>query len=470
MSCFDANPTFRDWISSAVQGLFLLSLFALGVSCQQPVPQVQSYLEGRIAVAPRVDTLDDHGGFRVLVMRAQGRRVDTLGVATTDPDGRFGMTVTAPERGIYPLTLWAPQGERRLATTDYVVAPGDSGTLNARLPLEQQSLRVDSPENSTLRGYANAMSAYRRMWTRQLKEEASHSNTLIQSVRLTSSVLWSLWEESPGTYAGQLAAVRSLSLLEGWNDSLVAARAQKIESANPRYVDAVRTARRAKARIHGHQAALDLLDQFEARAETGPQTAGVRAVRIQTFLDSLQTEAALSAAQRLRSDYPETKWATWAGRTRYEAQHLMPGMTAPNLAVRTLNGDSLSLRALRGRPILLEYYQPGGTAYAQQLPIRNKLHDATRPDSVSFISISIEPDTIVNRVFLKNRQLSGHRVIAPQGREDPMVERYNVVDVPTWFLIDADGRIVAQYQNDVLLPLQLDLTRVLGGQSSSVRP
>lgn len=457
----------HDWTSCVGRSLLLLALFALGIACQQPQQQVQSYLEGRITVASRIDTSTDYSNFRVLVVRAEGRYVDTLGLGVTNREGRFHMTVTAPERGVYPLSVWGRQGQERLVTTSYVVAPGDSGRLDVELPVDRRPLRINSPENLALLGYRNAMATHRRMLKRRLQAEVYRPNALVQSIRLTSSVLSSLQDNYPGTYASQLAAVESLSLLERWNDSLVVARAREIDPSNPRYVEAARIARRAAARLHGQQAALDLIDTFEARAATERQQAGVKAVRIQAFLDSMQTEAALSAAQRLKADHSNSQWATWADRVQYEAEHLMPGMTAPNLTFRTLSGDSLSLRSLRGHPVVLEYYRPGNDTYNRQRPARNALYDSTRSNSVAFISISTEPDTIVNRAFLDNRRLPGHRVIAPQGQEDPIVSRYNVVDVPTRFLIDAKGRIVDQYRDSALLALRLDLTRILSADSSS---
>jgi hypothetical protein len=54
-------------------------------------------------------------------------------------------------------------------------------------------------------------------------------------------------------------------------------------------------------------------------------------------------------------------------------------------------------------------------------------------------------------------------VIAPGGREDPIVKAYNVADVPTRFLIDKDGRIVDRYQGAAYLALQEDLARLVDG-------
>ena len=192
----------------------------------------------------------------------------------------------------------------------------------------------------------------------------------------------------------------------------------------------------------------------------------MQAARIQTFLDSAQVEAALSASQRLRSRFPRTSWAKWAQGTEYEAAHLQPGMTAPNLTLRTLRGDTLSLRSLRGRPVVLEYYRPGLDLYALQRPLRNALYDATRADSVAFVSISTEPDTLVNRAFLQNRRLPGHRAIAADVTSDPLVTRYNAVRVPRWVLIDGTGAIVDCYRAGDFPVLRQSLTQLLRSEPS----
>lgn len=461
MALFNRGSTMHLCTADLRRSVLVLGLLVLAGACRQPNSSVKSYLKGQVAVDSAGVTVDDYSGFRVLVLRPDGRQVDTLGYAGTDRDGRFRMTITAPDRGIYSLSLWGRQGRKRLASTDYVVASGDTATLRVTLPLAQQPLRPKSPENQALRSYRNVLAIHRRMLTRRLRSDAYGFNILVQNVRLTSSTLWSLQDRYPGTYVGQFAALQSLSLLEGWNDSLVVTRARQIDPSTPRHGDAVHTARRAEARRHGHQAALDLLDTLEAQA-SGPQhRAGIKGARIQAFLDSMQIKAALSAAQQLRAEHPNSQWAEWASGVQYAANHLQTGMTAPNLTVRTLAGDTLSLQALQGRPVVLEYYRPGIDLYTLQRPLRNALYEFSRPDSVAFISISLEPDSLANRAFLHGRRLPGNKVIAPRGSKDPLATRYNVVHVPTWFLIDRSGKIVDQYQASALPALRQDLLRRL---------
>ena len=453
----DGGMSLRRW----VQGAILVAAFGLWVGCQSAPDGVESVLEGQITVNSSVDSVADSQGFRVLVVQAQRRRVDTLAHAITDREGNFRMRVSAPERGIYPLMIWGRQGTRRLSTVQYVVAEGDSARLQATLPLEGRRVQIQSPENNALTGYQNAMAQHRRTLLLRLKGRAYDATVTAQGIRQTSSVLWELQNMYPGTYAAEVAMVEALSLLEGRNDSLVVSRVQSIAPSNPRYVEAVQIGRRAAARWKGQDAALTLLDSLETRATTPEQRAGIQAVRVRAHIDSLEEDAALQAAATLRSKYPDTRWAEWADRAQYEGGYLLPGREAPDLAVRTLRGDSLSLRDLRGRPVVLEFYDPGMGLYARQLPTRNTLYQVTRPDSVAFVSVSTEPDTVLTRAFLSNRSLPGHRVVVPGDGERSLAKTYNVVNSPVRFLIDAQGRVVRRYEGTAFLALQDDLMTLL---------
>ena len=452
----------------AVCGLLLVLAGVLG-ACQQSTPPVESHLQGRVVLDSSSTSQATPTGFQVLVVRPDGRRLDTLGYARTGPKGRFQMRIQAPTRGIYTLALWPPRGRQHLGITEYVVAEGDSATLHVSPTQRDASLRPVSPENRALRAYRSAMTVHRRLLTRRLQAPVPDSTAQAQSVRLTSSTLWTLRRQYPGTYAAQFAAVESLAHLAGWNDSLVVERARRIAPSSPYYVDAARIARRAEARRHGHRAALALVDSFQVRAPSPRTRAGVKAVRVQAFLDSLQVATALDAAERLRSAHPHTRWARWARRVRYEAQHLQPGQMAPPLRLPTLSGDTASLRSLRGRPVVLGYYRPGTDLYALQRPLHNALYDATRPDSVAFLSVSIDPDSLVNRAFLRQRRLPGHKAIAAQGLQDPMATRYNVTHTPTWFLIDKTGALVDRYQASDFPALHQHLEQLLrrGPEASS---
>lgn len=444
----------------------VLAVAGLLGACRQPSPPVKSHLQGRVTADSTPSQAAAPVPFHVLVSHPEGRRLDTLGYARTGPQGRFQMSIQAPRRGIYALSVRPSYATQPVRITEYIVAPDDSATLTASVSQQDLSLRPTSPENRALHAYRSTQTVRRRLLTRRRRLPFPDSTAQTQDLRFASSTLWALRAQYPGTYAAQFAAVESLAHLEGWNDSLALARAQRISPTSPFYVSAARIARRAVARQRGHRAALALVDSFQARAPTPAKQAGVKAVRIQAFLDSLQHEAALAASQRLRADHPHSPWARWARRTLHMATRLQRGHAPPSFRRPTLQGDTLSLRALQGRPVVLEYYRPGTNRHALQRPLRNALYRATRPDSVAFVSVSVEPDSFITRAFLHRQTLPGHALIAPRGLRDPIASRYNVVQPPVWFLLDAAGTLVGRYRASDIPRLQHHLLQYIDRASA----
>jgi peroxiredoxin len=436
----------------------VLVISGCGDGSSKPKP-VQSVIRGHITVDAEVDASTDYSGFDVLVVRPDGRTLDTLGQATTKKDGSYQAVVTAPERGIYPLVI-----RRRgniLLRTDYVVAQDDTASMNIVFPFTGNYVPIRSPENSALIALRNTMGLHRQRLMQRIQRDVYAESTVSMNVRQTSSILWGMRDNYPGMYATQIASVESLALLESWNDSLVVARAGQIEPANPRYVTAGQIARRSQARVAGQESAISLLKTFEENADREEDRAALQAEQVRAYIDSLQEEEALAAADRLSDEHAGTQWAEWAERARYEVENLLPGKPAPSITAPTMQGDTVSLDALRGYLVVLEFYHPRNEVYQQQIPTRNALYEATRTDSVAFVSVSMEPDSLLNRAFFDGRTLPGQHVIAADGSNTEIVKQYNVASVPVRYLIDRDGRIVDKYPGSTFFAMQDAITKRL---------
>ena len=449
------------WMLAAVL-MTVMSVFLFASGCQdgpsKPQP-VQSVIGGHITVDAAVDASSDYSGFDVLIIRPDGRSLDTLGQATTRKDGAYQVVVTAPERGIYPLVV-----RRRgniLLRTDYVVAADDTASMNIVFPFTGNYVPIRSPENSALIAFRNTMGLHRQRLMQRIQRDVYSESTVSMNVRQTSSILWGMRENYPGTYATQIASVESLALLESWNDSLVVARATQIKRTNPRFVTAGQIARRSQARVAGQDAAISLLKTFQNKAKGSEDRAALQAEQVRAYIDSLQEEKALAAARRLSDEHEGTQWAEWADRARYEVEHLLPGKPAPTVTARTIQGDTVSLDSLRGYLVVLEFYHPRDEVYQQQIPTRNALYEATRTDSVAFVSVSMEPDSLLNRAFFDGRTLPGQHVIAADGSDSDLVMKYNVASVPFRYLIDRNGDIVDKYPGSTFFAMQDAITKRL---------
>jgi len=427
----------------------------------EPASLVQSHLQGRITVSAEVDSIPNYQGFEVLVLRQTPEgNVDTLGYDVTNREGAFSTDVFAPDAGIYPLIV-----RRRgttVASTEYIVSESDSAEVAMELPL-RRPITIRSTENSAWTAYQNTMALHRQALIENLQDTTqSGTGTAMEArVRQTAQVLWSMRRTYTGTLGAAQSAAESIALLEGWNDSLVVARANQIEPANPRFVEVARAARRAEARRGGQDAALDLLRRFQQRAASTNQKAALQAEIVRAHADSLAREDALAAARTLAQDYPDTPWSEWAARAEYEVNNLLPGMTAPVFEATTWDGASLALTDLRGQPVVVEFYQPSNELYRGQLATRKALYEAARAVDLRMISVSLQPDTLLNEAFFEGRDLPGTHVVATEELGRELVKKYNIGSLPTRLLIDADGRIVDKYVGSAFARLQEDAQQII---------
>lgn len=442
---------------------FLLAVVVPALSaCRpaEPEPEpVRSYLEGRFTVDPEIDPTPDYRDFEVLVAAPDSAGTDTLGFATTDSTGAFRMAIEAPDRGIYP--FYVSRRGVTLYAGELAVAEGDSATVTAQFPVDNRLLRVRSAENAAWMAYRNSKAQYNNALVRMLQEGAYGDAEMRRNVNQAATILWSLRETFPGTIGADIAAAESVVMLDGWNDSLLVARAREITPANPSFVDVGRAARRAQARLGGQAAALELVRAFQEKTDDAEQKAGLQSEVVVAYSDSLQREEALDAARTLKQTYADTPWASWADRAIYEIEHLSPGMPAPGFELTAREGQPVRLDRLKDRYVVLEFYHPQEETYQRQLATRNALHDAVGRDTLAFVSISVLPDTLLNDAFAEGRIFPGIHVIAPEGLQSDVARAYNVNTVPTRVLVDREGRIVRKYVGNTLARLQEDLIALL---------
>lgn len=429
---------------------------------------VQGHLQGRITVNPEVDSTENYRGFEVIVLQqTQEGSVDTLGYAVTDRRGDFETDVFAPEKGIYSLIV-----RRRgstLAATDYVVAEGDSARVQMELPVARRIL-VRSTENAAWTAYQNTMTLHQQALVRDLQDTTA-TNPMEQEmeaqVMQTAQMLWGMRDTYPSTLGAAQSAAESISLLDGWDDSLAVARAREIEPSNPRFVEVARIARRAEARRNGQEAAIALLQEFQQKASSPSQRAALQAEVVRTHIDHLEQEQALAAARTLAEEYPDTPWADWAGRAEYEVENLLPGMPVPTFEGTTWTGEPFALSDLEGQPVVLEFYQPSNSLYQGQLSARKALYEATSPAGLNLVSVSLQPDTLLNEAFFEGRDLPGTHIVATQEMARALIEKYNIGALPTRILVDAEGNIVDRYVGAAFAALQEEARRLIEDEAPS---
>jgi thiol-disulfide isomerase/thioredoxin len=124
------------------------------------------------------------------------------------------------------------------------------------------------------------------------------------------------------------------------------------------------------------------------------------------------------------------------------------GTTAPDYGAVTLDGDSVSLAALRGRLVLLNIWATWCPPCREEIPALQRLHERHAAAGLEVVGVSIdsrgEGENI--RTFLE-----GYGVTYPIWHDpvDRVTTSFRAQGVPTTVLIDREGTVIWRHVGPV---------------------
>lgn len=119
---------------------------------------------------------------------------------------------------------------------------------------------------------------------------------------------------------------------------------------------------------------------------------------------------------------------------------------APELSLADLEGKPLTWDALKGKVILVDFWATWCVPCRKAMPELQALHDTYRSRGFSVVGISIDEGKDAARKVKKF--VDAKKITYPVGidrEKSPAWERFRVKAVPAAFLVDQEGRIVAQW-------------------------
>lgn len=123
---------------------------------------------------------------------------------------------------------------------------------------------------------------------------------------------------------------------------------------------------------------------------------------------------------------------------------------APSFVVRDLEGADFSSQALHGRTVLLDFWATWCQPCVTDLPKLTRLHERHAEAGLTVVSVSIdEGEDAAKKVARMVKKRKATHPVYLDATDDPAWSAYLVRVVPTQFLIDADGNIVAQWSGQI---------------------
>jgi len=112
---------------------------------------------------------------------------------------------------------------------------------------------------------------------------------------------------------------------------------------------------------------------------------------------------------------------------------------APDFSLPTLEGQTVTLSALRGQVVFLNFWATWCPPCREEMPSIERLHRAFKDQGLVVLAVDVDEGAGVVARFVKDFRLS-FPVLLDTG--SAVTPRYGVVGLPTTILVDRRGRIV----------------------------
>lgn len=445
----------------------LLGLFAVVTICgcsAESDQELNSFISGRITVDEELDSSANNSGIELLVSNrdTSGESQDTVFHAVTDVDGYFSGTAQFEVEGVYPVMI--SRNRNLFGALNIVFADGDSVTINGELPDLNETIEINSAENEVFETYNRIDRNFNRV-AMYINAGAISQDSIGIEIQKWSDIFWQVYKEHPGTYGAKISGETSVSLLRGWNDSLMLARNEELlENIKTPGANLRRTLMNYYADAEGLSGVLSFLDRIEESAEKNHEIMEINMERIELLYDSSRTTEATRFLNEFKNKYEDNASAmSWAEDISYDLEVLSPGAPFPEITFQTLEGDSLSISDMEGTPFLLEITRLDNSMYQQQYDRTVAIHQIYRNFGLDIITIPLGANDIVVQAFFQERGLLW-TVAQPNSFDgEQLIEQLNINRVPTRFLVDDDGNIIRRYigneYDEVVQGLQQILTQ-----------
>ena len=146
------------------------------------------------------------------------------------------------------------------------------------------------------------------------------------------------------------------------------------------------------------------------------------------YVKSLQNEVALyENSLKLRERIGEVEESSF------------PEITLPNV-----NAEKISLSSLKGKPFILYFWSNQDVNQRLYNKELKDIYNKYRKQGLNIYQVCIDSDKTAWATAIKDQDLEWINVCDGLGTSSPVIGLYNITEVPTMFIFDSEGDLVAK--------------------------
>ena len=191
---------------------------------------------------------------------------------------------------------------------------------------------------------------------------------------------------------------------------------------------------------------LEVIEHLPSKNLFHPDYRLPRSERIPRYLELLTS----SVGMKVATQKPKKLGKQGLSRRLAEAYDEF-GKSAPDFSATDLEGTPISLQQYRGKVVLLDFWAVwNGFCVGEVLRVK-KIYDTYKDKGFDIIGVSLDTDETKLRNYLTENDIPWRQIYSGLERQSPLAQRYDVRSIPTRWLIDRDGKLIAYEANHKLI-------------------
>lgn len=128
----------------------------------------------------------------------------------------------------------------------------------------------------------------------------------------------------------------------------------------------------------------------------------------------------------------------------YENEKVSVGKIAPEITIRDVNGNPFQLSSLQGKFVLIDFWASWCGPCRQENPNLVQMYQAFKEKDFEIVGVSIDDNIKSWTKAIETDSLQWKQVCDGNGMEGEVAKRYLISAIPTNFLLDKRGKIIAK--------------------------